>query len=68
MQGNREIQISLEDLRTLKHIVLESAAANSLDPEIAFRRFADDLLINYDVRAGLDKKITIERSICQQLT
>jgi hypothetical protein len=28
-----EIQISLEDLRTLKNIVLESAAANSLDRE-----------------------------------
>jgi exonuclease VII small subunit len=53
-----EIQISLEDLRTLKNIVLESAAANSLDPENAFRRVADDVLTNYDVTLGLDKKIT----------
>jgi hypothetical protein len=53
-----EIQISLEDLRNLKNIVLESAAANSLNPEIAFRRFADDVLANYDIKLGFDKKIT----------
>jgi hypothetical protein len=53
-----EIQISPEELRNLKNIVLESAEANSLDAEISFRRFADDVLANYDTKLGFDKKIT----------
>jgi hypothetical protein len=49
-----EIRIRPEELRDLKNIVLESAAAKSLDPEIAFGRFAADVLTNYDVKLGLD--------------
>jgi hypothetical protein len=60
-----ELQISLEDLRTLKNIVLESAAANSLQPENAFRSIAVDVLTNYDVLLCLDKKI---REINQKLS
>jgi hypothetical protein len=41
-----ELQTSLEDLRTLKNIVLESVAANSLQPINAFRSIADDVLTN----------------------
>jgi septal ring factor EnvC (AmiA/AmiB activator) len=49
-----EIRIRPEELRDLKNVVLESAAAKSLDPEIAFGRFAADVLTNYDVKLGLD--------------
>ena len=49
--------IGSEELKALKSIILGIATTNSLHPKIAFRRFADDLLTNYDVKLGLDGKI-----------
>jgi hypothetical protein len=53
----KDLNINSEALKALKSIVLRSAEINSLDPEIAFRRFADGILTNYEVELGLGKKI-----------
>jgi hypothetical protein len=52
----KELKIGSEELKNLKRIVLTSAESNSLDPEVAFRRFSDDILTNYDIELGLEKK------------
>ena len=54
----------------MKRIVLTSAESNSLDPEVAFRRFSDDILTNYDKELGLEKKIaekTMELTATQRM-
>lgn len=66
----KELKIGSEALKNLKRIVLTSAESNSLDPEVAFRRFSDDILTNYDKELGLEKKIaekTMELTATQRM-
>jgi hypothetical protein len=52
-----KIGIDLSDLKNIRNIVPDIASAYSLSPEVAFGRFASDILRDYDTMVGIDLRI-----------
>ncbi|MGH9988719.1 MAG: hypothetical protein ACRD8W_32715, partial [Nitrososphaeraceae archaeon] len=52
-----KLRIGLADLEILRNIVLQIAADNFLDPVDAFRKFVQDVQINYHAKIGLEGRI-----------